>query len=338
MNTSILTTEHLTIGYRLKHGDHTVVSRDINQYLHAGEFVCLIGPNGAGKSTLLRTVAGLHEPLEGRVMVEAQELHSFTPKELAKRIGIVTTERVNVGMFTGWALVSLGRFPYTDWTGKLTFHDEAVVEWALKAVDAYHLRLRNVGELSDGERQKIMIARALAQDPHIIILDEPTAFLDLPRRVEIMGILKQLTRDTAKGIVLSTHDLELATQVADIIWLISAEGEIEVGAPEDHVLSGSLERNFTTKGVSFDKQKGSFIVNKSHKGRVGLLGEGLVRLWTEKALHREGFQVEEGGSPEIPLVRCYNREHYTWELDENGARGVYYSLYELLSALRGKSI
>ena len=330
MSRCILRTEQLTIGYtgQGRSEGPFVVSEQINVGLCEGEIICLIGPNGAGKSTLIRTMAGLHSPLSGKVVLHQRDITSYKPKELAKCIGIVTTERVNIGMFTGSALVSLGRFPYTEWTGKLNEEDKRIVGESLALVGAESLAARNVGHLSDGERQKVMVARALAQDPQIIILDEPTAFLDLPRRIEIMGLLKRLTRETEKAILLSTHDLDLALQVADTIWLISEKGEITTGAPEDLVLSGAFEKNFAGPGVAFDRRHGTFLIHRSFRGEVSLFGDGLVRVWTKKALEREGYRVT--SSPSAALsVECDN-DGKIWTLVGGGRRTEYHTIYDLL--------
>ena len=149
-------------------------------------------------------------------------------------------------------MVTLGRHPYTNWWGNLSREDEEIVHWAIKSVGALNLAARQVSELSDGERQKIMIARALAQSPMVMLLDEPTAFLDLPRRVEIMQLLRNLARETNQAILLSTHDLNLALRLADQIWLLNSHGILQVGAPEDLVLSGAFAHTFDSEGVEFD--------------------------------------------------------------------------------------
>lgn len=335
MNKCVLQTAGLTIGYKLRRGDSHLISRNVDLFLNSGEVVCLIGPNGSGKSTLIRTITGLLPPIEGEIILEGSRIETLSPKELAKRVGIVTTERVNIGMFAGRTLVSLGRFPYTDWTGRLTAEDEAIVSGALRSVGAEGLAERNVGELSDGERQKIMIARALAQDPHIIVLDEPTAFLDLPRRVEIMALLKKLTRDTEKAILLSTHDLDLALQVADVLWLISQHGTVRVGSPEDLVLSGALEEDFSSQGVEFDRRHGAFIMHRTWRGTIGLQADGIEGIWTRKALERAGYHVHAGKTAETKdLCVRYSKEEGMWYLVEGEKVVRFSSLYGLAKELR----
>ena len=180
---NLLETQELDIGY--KRPAH-VVATNLNLTLHAGELVCLLGPNGAGKSTLMRTIAGMQSPLGGTVTVQGEDIHQIPPLQRAKTLAIVLTERQTPAMLTGTATIALGRHPHTDFTGRFTEHDEAVVQWAIGAVNGQHLANKYLNTMSDGERQKIMIARALAQEPTLMLLDEPTAFLDLPRRVEMM--------------------------------------------------------------------------------------------------------------------------------------------------------
>ena len=192
MSATILQTCDLCIGYAPKRRPRIAVAADLGVELLKGELVCLLGPNGAGKSTLMRTLAGLQKPLSGEVLLEGRDLHGLSESERARLLGLVLTERVDVGNLSAYALVALGRYPYTGWDGRLSAADEEVVRWAIDAVGARDLAGRSVGELSDGERQKVMIARALAQEPAVLLLDEPTAFLDLPRRVEIVQLLRRL--------------------------------------------------------------------------------------------------------------------------------------------------
>lgn len=294
MSVPILHTENLSIGYPMRKQPPVVVAENISVGLQPGELVCLLGPNGAGKSTLMRTLAGMQAPLHGRILLNQQELGSLTARQLARHLSVVLTEPINAGMLTGWDLVSLGRHPYTNWAGKMTAADETAVNQAIAAVGAKTLARRHVHTLSDGERQKIMIARALAQEPDIMLLDEPTAYLDLPRRVEIMHILRQLARDSQRAILLSTHDLDLALRNADKIWLLPKEGTLELGTPEELVLNGSFAAAFRADGVQFDPQTGSFKMATQLAGQVDLVGDGLSALWTKRALERVGFAVHEG--------------------------------------------
>jgi iron complex transport system ATP-binding protein len=331
----VLSTTNLTVGYAVSRKPPVVVVKDITVDLLAGELVCLIGPNGAGKSTLMRTLAGMQPLLTGTVCLMGDDLKSLKPNELARRLSIVLTERVDVGMLSAYNLVALGRYPYTGWMGELQPEDEQVVEQAIEAVGAADLADRNVGELSDGERQKIMIARALAQEPVVMLLDEPTAYLDLPRRAELMAMLRRLARETGRAILLSTHDLDLALRNADRIWLLPKSGSLHVGAPEDLVLSGAFEAAFKGEGVQFDAYTGSFHTDNVPAGMVDLHGEGLPALWTLRALEREGFCVVRGGTESaVRLTVRQDQGVTTWEIRINGQEQTSTSLYDVIAHLR----
>ncbi len=326
----ILQTDDLAVGYNGR--PPRKVATEINVSLRAGELVCLIGPNGAGKSTLMRTLAGMQPPLSGSVTLMGDDVHSLAPRDLARRLSVVLTERINPGLLTAYTLVALGRHPYTDWSGRLSAHDEFVVRQAIADVGAESLADRQVGELSDGERQKIMIARALAQEPALLILDEPTAFLDLPRRVEMMQLLRRLAHDSQRAILLSTHDLDLALRTADRIWLMASGSPLQVGAPEDLVLSGAFEAAFRAEGVAFDAQSGAFRVHSETQGQIAVVGEGLPALWTRRALERAGFTVVTNGSAGLARVEV---EAAHWRLSAGSEIEEYDSLYDLIEALQG---
>jgi iron complex transport system ATP-binding protein len=328
---AILEAPHLTIGYQPTRREPIVIAEDLNLRLSAGEVVCLIGPNGAGKSTLMRTLAGMQSPLRGQVLLDGTDLRKLTPSDRAKRLGIVLTERPNLGLLNGYALVALGRHPYSSWTGRLTPYDEAVIRWAVDAVGAGDLAERPVMELSDGQRQKLMIARALAQEPQLILLDEPTAFLDLPRRVEMMQLLKHLAHETGRTVLLSTHELDLALRTADTIWLMS-EGVVRIGSPEDLVLNGAFEAAFHSEGIVFNKETGSF--NEPHaSGRVvAVSGHGVAVTWTRRALERAGFTLAYNGTAPDACVEV--EDENVWRLVANGTHTTHTSIHALLDAMR----
>lgn len=252
---------HITTGYRSRHATHVVAS-DINATLPQGQLTCLLGPNGAGKSTLLRTLAAFQPPLAGEILVEGRPLASYTTQELATRIGIVLTERPNIQGMTVAELVAMGRSPYTGFWGQLHDDDLAQVEEAIRLVGIENLRRRNVNTLSDGERQKVMIAKTLAQQTPIILLDEPTAFLDYPSKVEVLLLLRRLAHQMNKTIFLSTHDLELALQTADNLWLLAAGEPLLIGTPGELAESGALPRFFHGPGIEFVPQEKRFVVKR----------------------------------------------------------------------------
>lgn len=291
---NVLSTQQLAIGYKIAGQATATIVEGISVTLRPGELTCLIGPNGAGKSTLMRTLAGMQPPLTGHVLLGAEELHRLPPAQVAKRLAVVLTERVDVGNLSTYALVALGRHPYTDWRGRLREQDEVIVRHAITTVGAAPLAARPVNQLSDGERQKVMIARALAQEPEVLILDEPTAFLDLPRRVEIMQLLHRLAREGQRAILLSTHDLDLALRMADRLWLLPTGGPLTVGFPEELALNGALAQAFQSEGVEFDNEQGAFKVQRHPCGPIGLTGHGAAALWTARALERLGYEVVNG--------------------------------------------
>lgn len=334
LNAVILEADQVTIGYKHTRRRIVTVADELSLKLSAGELVCLVGPNGVGKSTLLRSLAGLQPILEGKIFLQGVELKKIQPKELAKMIGVVLTGQVNVGTMRVFDVVALGRHPYTDWSGKITKSDTHAVMDALLKVDAATLRDRSFAELSDGERQKVMIARALAQEPEILLLDEPTAFLDLPRRVMLMQMLRSLAHDWGKAILVSTHDLDLALQSADVIWMMGNDGNIREGAPEDLVLSGHFEHVFAQQGVKFDSRSGNFLVTTPSQVTVSLKGDGLPYFWTARALKRAGYEIvslEEQAEKQVEILQ--NGSDTTWWLIQRGLSLDHTSIYALILSM-----
>ena len=284
----VLTADALTIGYGGR--STSVVASELTLGLKAGELVCLMGANGVGKSTLLRTLVGMLPPLGGRVLLGGDSLVNLSVEARAQRVAVVLTDVVDVGHMPVLTLVGLGRHPYTNWSGRLRAQDVEKVEWALKAVDAWVLRGRYVDELSDGERQRVMIARALAQDPDVIVLDEPTAFLDLPRRLEVFRTLRSLAHDQGRAVLVTTHDLDLAMRLADRLWLFQQDGGLCTGIPEALAMNGAIGALFSDSGtVVYDSLKGTFELVSSFVPDVCVSGEGLVAEWTRRLVRRLGF-------------------------------------------------
>ncbi len=332
MSAAILQARGLCIGYAPRRRPRLEVAADLEVELLEGELVCLLGPNGAGKSTLVRTLSGLQRPLSGEVLLRGRDLHALTEGERAQLLGLVLTERVDAGNLSAYALAGLGRYPYTGWDGRLSAADEEVVRRALAAVGAGDLAARSVGELSDGERQKVMIARALAQEPAVLLLDEPTAFLDLPRRVEILRLLRDLAGAGGRAVLLSTHDLDLALRCADRLWLLPPGGPLQTGAPEDLVLSGAFQRTFA--GVEFNTATGSFQLEQEPEGVVGLEGEGLHALWTARALERAGFRVDTAENARIRVELLQDGGATAWRLRTGAEPRVCATLHEVVGCLK----
>ena len=336
MTEAILTAQDLSIGYKIGRRPPRIVARNIDVSLDPGDFVCLLGPNGAGKSTLMRTLAGMQPSLNGHVFLAGEDIAEMSATAVAQALSVVLTDRINVGAMTVRDLVGLGRYPHTDWIGRFGDEDEQAVSWAIRVARAEELEHRNVAELSDGERQKVMIARALAQQPDLMILDEPTAFLDLPRRVEIMALLRNLAHTTRKAILLSTHDLDLALRCADRIYLLPSEGVLQSGAPEDLVLNGAFERAFQSDGVRFDADTGAFrLTPERGRATVAVSGRGRRAYWTKRALERAGFQVRDSGCGRHIVVQT--GENGAWCVEYSGVTRKYHSIYDLIVAIKGKS-
>ena len=213
----------LSIGYVHGHSTHAVTSH-LNAVLGSGTLTCLVGRNGVGKSTLLRTLTAFQPPLSGDVLLDGQPVSAMPRQVLAETIGVVLTERADMAGLTVWDVVAMGRSPFTNFWGRLTEADRALVDEAIEAVGLTALARHRMDEISDGERQKTMIAKALAQQTPVIILDEPTAFLDYPSKISVMQLLSRLAHEQHKIIFLSTHDLDVAYRLADELWLMEATG------------------------------------------------------------------------------------------------------------------
>ena len=227
--------QHLTVGY----GEKAVLS-DINQTLKAGQLVCLLGANGVGKSTILRTLAGFLSPLSGQVLLQGRDLLSLSPTERSRMVSIVLTERVEVPYMKVEDLVGMGRSPYTGFFGTLSKEDKAVIGKAIEMVGISDLARRTIDTLSDGERQKALLAKALAQQTPIILLDEPTAFLDFHAKASTLRLLRHLAHETDKAILLSTHDVGMALRLSDALWIVQ-EGCVLAGTTDSLTENGALQ-------------------------------------------------------------------------------------------------
>ncbi|WP_048057877.1 ABC transporter ATP-binding protein [Methanothermococcus okinawensis] len=257
----MLKTENLTVGYK----DYVVVE-NVNLHVKEREILCIIGPNGAGKSTLLKTIATYLKPKKGVVYLNSQIIHDLTPKKLAKEMAVVLTERVNPGNMTGYDIVAIGRHPYTDLFGRLTEKDNEIIINAAKSVNAEYLLNKNFFEMSDGERQKIMIARALAQEPDVLILDEPTSFLDAKHKIELTLLLRNLATKNNLAIVVTLHDIELALRIADKMALIKNHKVIAYGHPEDVMKKEIVNNLYDLDNANYNEIIGYFELknNKSN--------------------------------------------------------------------------
>lgn len=299
-----LSAKQLHIGYRLKGKKVKTVHSDLNVDLYSGEVSCLLGLNGAGKSTLLRTLCGFQPILGGEVELLGQNLSSYSQRQISTTIGVVLTEKTNTGGISVYELVSLGRHPYTGFFGALTDVDHQIIKESLEDAGISHKSSSYVSELSDGERQKVMIAKALAQQCPIIILDEPTAFLDVTSRIETMLLLRKLATEQGKTILLSTHDLDMAIQMGDSLWLQQKEAPLYCGTPEELILNGRLSNFFNRQGITFDVTTGKLLAPSSNIP-IGVEGDMQTSFWVGNALIRFGYKPS-APSTDYPNVICHS--------------------------------
>jgi iron complex transport system ATP-binding protein len=278
----------LSLGYS-QQGKRKELLRDLSFQLYSGELTCLLGPNGVGKSTLIKAILGVLKPWEGRLILDQQELHTYSLEERAKRIAVVLSEPSYPGNLTVGQLVALGRTPHTSWGGKLSTEDRKWVEQALSDTRLTALQDERLGELSDGQRQKAMIARALAQDGKVLVLDEPTAHLDLINRLEIMTLLREISQKKEKAVLVVTHDLDIALETADRFWLMNCGSPLHMGRPEDILLSGKIQDLFPGEKYRFELERGKveLVQDPDH---LSIEGPAAGVYWVKKAFQKAGIK------------------------------------------------
>lgn len=309
----ILCTDDLSVGFSNK-GESTVLFDRLSISLQRNSLTCFMGPNGVGKSTLIRTLAGLQKPLYGKS-------NPLTEKDVA----LVLTDKIVAANMRVIDLVSYGRYPHINWNLELTETDQKIISNSIRESNITHLTERKINELSDGQMQMVLIARALAQQTPILFLDEPTAHLDLNNRMEIMSLLRRLAHEQNKSILIATHELDLALQMADEVWLAMPDKKIKTGIPEDLVLDGSFDEVFQFKG--FDLKSGKVKHIAYRKIKINLTGEGPEFLWTKNALEREGFLISEDG---ISVDLNIENGCCSWKNEST----IFKSLKELLEKLK----
>ncbi|AWI25829.1 ABC transporter ATP-binding protein [Flavobacterium pallidum] len=256
---SILYTQNLSIGYQQKNGN-IVVASEINIALKAGMLMTIAGANGIGKSTLLRTLTGIQHPLSGKVILDGAPLDDCTPLALAQKISVVLTEKLPPGNLTVYEIIALGRQPYTNWLGSLSAEDKTKINHAIGLAGISDLLHKKHYEISDGQLQRVMIARALAQDTPIIILDEPTTHLDLPHKIRLFALLKKLATETGKCILFSTHDIDLAIEISDEM-IVMTPGHFIQDVPKKLIEKQVFNALFEKDNIRFDAEKGRFVMD-----------------------------------------------------------------------------
>jgi iron complex transport system ATP-binding protein len=327
-----LSTEQLSVGF-LKPRNN-ILFENLDLELYRGRLVCFMGPNGIGKSTLIRTLASLQKPLSGNVKIpESPEKVSTN----AEQVAVVLTTKSPLPAMNVYEMVSFGRYPYLGWNISLTQADHRIIKSSLRSIGIEHLADSTITELSDGQLQMVMIARAVCQETPIILLDEPTAHLDLNNRLEIMKHLKRFSREMNKAILISTHELDLALQIADEVWLATRDKRILRGTPEDLVLNGSFDEIFQFKG--FDLRTGKVAHQVSQAETIEVMGEGHTALWTINALERSGFQVkifdaEAKQHPEVKVMIEAEESGPRWILLKDNQQFVALTIADLVERLQ----
>ena len=258
-NKIILQASNLSIGYTSKKTKNNIAS-NIDLSLEKGKLIALIGANGIGKSTLLRTLTGIQKPISGTILLTEKNIHEMDFLPLAQNLSVVLTEKLPPSNLTVWELVALGRQPYTNWIGTLTDNDIAKINEAIELTQIGHLASKRHYEISDGQLQIALIARALAQDTPLIILDEPTTHLDLLHKVVLFKLLKKLTQETGKCILFSTHDIDMAIQLSDEMIIMTPENTIQ-DQPCNLIMKGSFNMLFKDEHIVFDSEKGKFVIS-----------------------------------------------------------------------------
>ena len=324
----------LDAGFRAVPEDMAVLQQ-LEISVGEGELVVIAGRNGSGKTTLIRTMVGLIPHLAGDILINQKSISRYTKPQLSMMVGYVSTERLGAANLDVYELVSLGRIPHTSWLGRLSGKDREIIDQSIQLTGLNEIRHKKLSQISDGERQRAMIARSLAQDTEIIILDEPTAFLDVIHRFEVLHLLHQLSRPPHnKTVILSSHDIQIAFRYADRFWIIKDKGIIE-GSPEDLVLQEEIGSLSSDSDIAFDPEAGQFIRPEKPSNSVGLCGaEGLQKKWTARALERLGYSVDlHCNEPTRVIVN--NKEGVTsWTLEKNDSALEFYNIYDLTLHLR----
>ncbi|HBF4428897.1 TPA: ABC transporter ATP-binding protein [Clostridioides difficile] len=280
----MLKTNNLSVGYNNK-----VVISNINVEVKNGEILCLLGSNGAGKTTLLRSLSKLISPIKGEIYLNGVNINCISRKALSKKMALVLTNRLLGDLMTVQDIVNIGRYPYTGFFGSLSKKDLIMVDEALESVDALHLKKRYFDELSDGEKQKVLVARALVQEPEIIILDEPTTHLDIKHRLELINILKKLSKEKSISVILSLHEIDIALKSCDKVALIKNNKVIAYGQPEDVVDEDIINSLYELDDKNFNSLLGSVEISNKSKNEVFIIGGGgkatpIYRAFTKKGI------------------------------------------------------
>lgn len=288
-NSILLEAKNLSVGYEKKS-----ILTNLDLKISKGEMICLMGPNGSGKSTLLKSLVGILPFLSGEVQINGSRLDKIKKEELSKIVSIVLTNKGNVQGLTVEDVVRLGRFPHTNRFGKIQKSDRRIIKESIETLDLESIRGNLISELSDGQVQKVFIARALAQDTDLIILDEPTTYLDIANKMELMSTLSRISKEKGKTLLFSSHDWELALEMCPKAWLLDNSGKITMGAPEEFLYSGVMQKLFMNEKFFLNNKSGRFCELKSTPKEVFLSCEDVnIKYWSIHAFEKSGFEYKE---------------------------------------------
>lgn len=285
----IISVKSLDVGY-----DKKTVVNQINIEGLQGQMICLLGPNGSGKTTILRTLAGLLSPINGYVEVNGYDIKNIKRSDIAKQLSVVLTDSVSPRLMTVYDIVSMGRSPYTNFFGRLSNDDKRIIEEALLTVSADKLKARYINELSDGEKQKVMIARALVQEPRLIILDEPTSHLDIRHKIEVIRILQKLVSEKNITVILSLHDIDLAIKGCKTVLLIKDNEVIAQGSPEDVIKDGSIDKLYDVSGAVYNELLGAIEIEGNNGNDIFIVAGNGTGINLYRALSRERYGITTG--------------------------------------------
>ncbi len=329
MDKATVILKNLSIGYNSKQ-EANILAGNLNSSVNVGETVALIGNNGCGKSTLLRTIAGFQKPLSGTVEMEGKNISSISIKDKARLISYVSTEIINVSNMRVIDLVRLGRYLDSGWWGSLSAEDKSFVDHCIKITGLMGFEDRLLQSLSDGERQRAMIARALAQDTRVMILDEPTAFLDIRNKYEIIHLLNTLASEKGKIIIYSTHDFNIAMSLSDKIWYIKNNTLCD-GAPEDLALNRDLDHIFEGSDIKLNPENGEFVIDYEKKKGIYIDVDSEILFWVQKALFRNGYHQDSKSDIILKGLKVDGKLKFTVSYQNN--EKILNSVYQLIKHL-----
>ena len=328
----VIEAQNVSIGYRDKNKGCRRLHDNLTFSLYRGELTCLLGPNGVGKSTLLRTLGASQPLLSGLLFLENKPLSDYSAVALSRKIGLVLTDRTFAGGLRVREMVALGRYPYTGFFGRLSRADEEVIDYSLDRVGIRYKAFDYFSELSDGERQKVMIAKALAQECPVVLLDEPTAFLDVPSRIEIMSLLRELATVEKKTILFSTHDMEQALLLSDRLWLLSRTDGLQSGVTEDLVFSGAVGKLFSHSSAHFDVPTGNFSPQYELRKKASVSVPDDMAFWVRNCLMRAGYACLPAGTAHTDISLLFISPVEIW-LKHEGKDILFTSFDALKTAL-----